>query len=156
MSTPIICIPMLDPLYTELNPHNEMPRSFAARSPLLRSFSVGLVHGLAGSAAIALLVLAAIPQPLWATLYLAVFCLGTIVGMGLITTAIATPFMMASRRMSWFHQGFVTSAGLLSFGFGMFLVYQIGVVDRLFSNAPIGCRTDEEFLRARIRICLKA
>ncbi len=126
-----------DPFDAEPNPHNEMPRSFAARRPLLRSFSVGLVHGLAGSAAIALLVLAAIPQPLWATLYLAIFCLGTIVGMGLITTAIAAPLILASRRMSWFHQSFVTSAGLLSFGFGMFLAYQIGVVDRLFSNAPI-------------------
>ncbi len=126
-----------DLLYTAHTLHDEMPRSFAARRPLLRSFSVGLVHGLAGSAAIALLVLAAIPQPLWATLYLAIFCLGTIVGMGLITTAIAAPFIMASCRMSWFHQGFVTSAGLLSFGFGMFLVYKIGVVDRLFSDAPI-------------------
>src|ERR1700733_15667776 len=66
--------------------------AFAARRPLLRSFSVGLVHGLAGSAAIALLVLSAIPQPLWATLYLAIFCVGTIIGMALITTAIATPF----------------------------------------------------------------
>jgi len=126
-----------DPLHPGHDPRDEMPRSFAARRPLLRSFSVGLVHGLAGSAAIALLVLAAIPQPLWATLYLAIFCLGTIVGMGLITTAIAAPFIMASRRMSWFHQGFVTSAGLLSFGFGMFLAYKIGVVDRLFSSAPI-------------------
>jgi hypothetical protein len=126
-----------DPLSKEAHPINETPQSFATRRPLLRSFSVGVVHGLAGSAAIALLVLAAIPQPLWATLYLAIFCLGTIVGMGLITTAIAAPFMMASRRVSWFHQGFVTSAGLLSFGFGIFLVYQIGVVDRLFSSAPI-------------------
>jgi len=125
-------------LSNELDLQAEMaPQAFAARRPLVRSFSVGLVHGLAGSAAIALLVLSAIPQPLWATLYLAVFCLGTIAGMGLITTANATPFMMASRRLSWFHEGFVTSAGLLSFGFGMFLAYRIGVVDRLFSSAPI-------------------
>jgi ABC-type nickel/cobalt efflux system permease component RcnA len=119
------------------NLSNQMPQSFAARRPLMRSFSVGLVHGLAGSAAIALLVLTAIPQPLWATAYLAIFCFGTIVGMGLITTTIAAPFIFASRRMSWLHQGFVTSAGLLSFGFGLFLVYQIGVVDRLFSSAPM-------------------
>src|ERR1700685_850637 len=111
--------------------------SFAARRPLLRSFGVGLVHGLAGSAAIALLVLSAIPQPLWATLYLAIFCVGTIVGMALITTAIAAPFMVASRRAARLHQGLVTGSGLLSFGFGLFLAYHIGIVDHLFSAAPI-------------------
>ena len=110
---------------------------FAARRPLLKSFGVGLVHGLAGSAAIALLVLSAIPEPLWATLYLAIFCVGTIIGMGLITTAIATPLIVASRRMSSLHQRLVTGSGLLSFGFGLFLAYQIGIVDRLFAAAPI-------------------
>lgn len=109
----------------------------ATRRPLLRSFGVGLVHGLAGSAAIALLVLGAIPRALWATLYLAIFCLGTILGMALITTVIATPFMVASRRASWIHRGLVTGSGLLSFGFGLFLAYQIGIVDHLFSTAPI-------------------
>ena len=117
-------------------PPDPLP-SFASRRPLLRSFAVGLVHGLAGSAALALLVLSAIPQPLWATLYLAVFCVGTIIGMGLITTAIATPLMVASRRMSSLHQRLVTGSGLLSFGFGLFLAYQIGVVDRLFDAVPI-------------------
>jgi len=111
--------------------------SLAARRPLLRSFAVGLVHGLAGSAAIALLVLSAIPQPLWATLYLAIFCVGTIIGMGLITTAIATPFMVVSRQAWWMRQGLVTGSGLLSLCFGLFLAYQIGIVDHLFSAAPI-------------------
>ncbi|MGA7760757.1 MAG: hypothetical protein WCA59_03350 [Candidatus Binataceae bacterium] len=109
----------------------------AARRPLLRSFGVGLVHGLAGSAAIALLVLSAIPEPLWATLYLAIFCVGTIIGMGLITTAIATPMIVASRRMSSLHQRLVIGSGLLSFGFGLFLAYQVGIVDRLFEAVPI-------------------
>jgi high-affinity nickel-transport protein len=109
----------------------------AARRPMLRSFGVGLIHGLAGSAAIALLVLSAIPKPLWATLYLVVFCAGTIIGMGLITTAIATPMIVAARRMSSLHQRLVTGSGLLSFGFGLFLAYQIGIVDRLFDTAPI-------------------
>jgi hypothetical protein len=122
--------------HDHLLPAGALP-SFAARRPLLRSFAVGLVHGLAGSAAIALLVLSAIPQPLWATLYLAIFCVGTIIGMGLITTAIATPFMVASRQASWIRQTLVTGSGLLSFGFGLFLAYQIGIVDHLFSTAPI-------------------
>jgi high-affinity nickel-transport protein len=110
--------------------------SFAARRPLLRSFGVGLIHGLGGSAALALLVLGAIPQPLWATLYLVVFCLGTVVGMALITVAIATPFIVASRHRAWLHQGFVTGAGLLSFTFGLALAYRIGAVHRLFSAVP--------------------
>jgi ABC-type nickel/cobalt efflux system permease component RcnA len=117
-------------------PADALP-SFAARRPLLRSFAVGLVHGLAGSAAIALLVLSAIPNPMWATLYLAIFCVGTVIGMGLITTAIATPFMIVSRQASWIRQGLVTGSGLLSLGFGLFLAYQIGIVDHLFSTAPI-------------------
>jgi high-affinity nickel-transport protein len=111
--------------------------SFAIRRPLLRSFGVGLVHGLAGSAAIALLVLSAIPQPLWATLYLGIFCLGTVVGMGLITTAIATPFAVAAQRVSWMHHGLVTGSGLFSFGFGLFLAYQLGIVDHLFGAVPV-------------------
>jgi ABC-type nickel/cobalt efflux system permease component RcnA len=117
-------------------PADKLP-AFGSRRLLLKSFGVGLVHGLAGSAAIALLVLSAIPQPLWATLYLAIFCAGTIIGMGLITAAIATPFVVASRKVSWLHQGLVTGSGLLSFGFGLFLAYKIGIVDHLFGTAPV-------------------
>jgi ABC-type nickel/cobalt efflux system permease component RcnA len=124
-------------LHHEHSPPEGALSSFAIRRPLLRSFGVGLVHGLAGSAAIALLVLSAIPQPLWATLYLGIFCLGTIVGMGLITTAIATPFAVAAQRTSWMHQSLVTGSGLLSFGFGLLLAYQLGIVDHLFSTVPI-------------------
>ena len=117
-------------------PADKLP-AFGSQRPLLKSFGVGLVHGLAGSAAIALLVLSAIPQPLWATLYLVIFCVGTIIGMGLITVAISTPFVVASRRVSWIRNGLVTGSGLLSFGFGLFLAYQIGIVDHLFGTAPI-------------------
>jgi len=103
----------------------------------LKSFGVGLVHGLAGSAAIALLVLSAIPQPLWAVVYLAVFCLGTIAGMVAITTAIGAPMVIAAQRVARLHRGLALGSGLLSLCFGLFLAYQIGVVDGLFSTAPI-------------------
>lgn len=109
----------------------------AARRPFLRSFAVGLVHGLAGSAAIALVVLSAIPQPMWATIYLSIFCIGTIIGMAMITTAIGMPFMLASRRMKQVHQLLVMGSGLLSVGFGLFLAWHIGFSDHLFGVTPL-------------------
>jgi hypothetical protein len=107
-----------------------------ARRPLVKSFAVGLVHGLAGSAAIALLVLGAIPQPLWAAAYLVVFCVGVIFGMGLITTAIGAPFIYASNRIANINHALALASGLLSFGFGLFLAFQIGIVDGLFGAIP--------------------
>ncbi|MGC1673246.1 MAG: hypothetical protein WA739_13370, partial [Candidatus Acidiferrales bacterium] len=59
---------------------------------LVRPFAVGIVHGLAGSAAVALLVLTTIRVPSWAILYLLVFGVGTVAVMMLITAAIAVPF----------------------------------------------------------------
>ena len=109
----------------------------ALRRRLLKSFVVGLAHGLAGSAAIALLILSAIPEPLWATVYLAIFCIGTILGMMLITTAIGAPFVLAYSRMASVHRALALGSGLLSFGFGLFLAYQIAVVDRFFSVVPL-------------------
>ncbi|MBF6570800.1 MAG: high-affinity nickel-transport family protein [Candidatus Binataceae bacterium] len=139
--------PPIDAAFTPAEPANtfygesRMPKGFmpgfTARRPLLKSFAVGLVHGLAGSAAIALLVLGAIPNSSWATMYLAIFCVGVIFGMGIITTAIGAPFIFASRRISNLHQTLVMGSGLLSFCFGLFLAYQIGVIDQLFGIVPI-------------------
>ena len=115
------------------------PNSAYQPSPrsALKSFAVGLVHGLAGSAAIALMVLGAIPQPTWGVAYLVVFCLGTVAGMVVITTAIGTPMVLAAHRVGRLHRGLVLSSGLLSLCFGLFIAYQIGVTQGLFGAAPI-------------------
>jgi high-affinity nickel-transport protein len=121
-------------------PHEHLTDALSVRSGArtpLTALGVGLVHGLAGSAAIALLVLGAIPDPLWAVAYLGVFCLGVIVGMVMITTAISAPFVLASRRIAPFHEILALGAGLLSFGFGLILCYQIAFIDRLFGTSPI-------------------
>jgi ABC-type nickel/cobalt efflux system permease component RcnA len=97
----------------------------------LRPTIIGVVHGLAGSAAIALLMLPIIRYPVWAALYLSVFGAGTIAGMMLITAGIAVPVTYTA-RFDFFHRHLGTAAGLLSIGFGFFLVYQIGFVDGLF------------------------
>jgi len=102
----------------------------------LRPLFVGLVHGLAGSAAVALLVLSTIREPRWAVLYLLIFGVGTIAGMMLITVAISLPFSFAGYKFAWLNKGLIFSSGLLSLGFGLFVCYQIGFVDGLFTNHP--------------------
>ncbi|MBV8359581.1 MAG: high-affinity nickel-transport family protein [Deltaproteobacteria bacterium] len=112
-----------------------LAKTISGRS-VTKSFMVGLVHGLAGSAAIALLVTAAIPSPLWAMLYIAIFCCGVMLGMILITAAIGAPFVLAAQRLAGVHRRLSMAAGWLSFGFGIFLAYQIGITDQLFGSAP--------------------
>jgi high-affinity nickel-transport protein len=103
----------------------------------LRPIVVGIVHGLAGSAAIALLILTTIRNPAWAMAYLVVFGTGTIAGMALITTAIAIPSAYGTRRFARVNRYLVVSSGLLSVGFGLFLAYHVGVINRLFTNHPL-------------------
>jgi hypothetical protein len=91
----------------------------------LRPLVVGIAHGLAGSAAVALLVLPLILQPLWAVAYLLVFGAGTIAGMMLITAAIALPVSYTARRSMALHRGLGFATGFLGIGFGIFLGYEI-------------------------------
>jgi high-affinity nickel-transport protein len=103
---------------------------------MARPLVIGVVHGLAGSAAIALLVLTTIRDPGWAIAYLLLFGLGTIAGMMLITAAIAAPFAYTSARFEGVNRHLRTATGVLSLAFGLFLVYQIGFVDGLFTADP--------------------
>jgi len=103
---------------------------------LVRPLVIGVVHGLAGSAALALLVLTTIGSSAWSLLYLLVFGVGTIVGMMLITAAIGIPFASTGRHSSRLNAGLRIAAGLVSLGFGLFLAYQIGFGNGLFTGQP--------------------
>jgi high-affinity nickel-transport protein len=99
---------------------------------LFRPLVIGVVHGMAGSAAIALLVLATIRTPVWAVVYLGVFGLGTILGMGILTLAIAVPILRVSAGSEVYERTLIRVTGFVSIALGLFLVYRIGVVDGLF------------------------
>jgi high-affinity nickel-transport protein len=101
---------------------------------MMRPLVVGLVHGLSGSAAVTLLVLAAIGDPRWAVAYLFLFGLGTIVGMMLITVIVAAPVTLASRRLPHMQRQLRLASGLASLAFGLFLVYHVGFVSGLFTG----------------------
>jgi ABC-type nickel/cobalt efflux system permease component RcnA len=101
-----------------------------------RPLVVGLVHGLAGSAAVALLVLTdlAISDRGQALVYLVIFCAGVAAGMAILTTLIGLPFMVSRARSDRINRYLTVSSGVLSLAFGLFLAYQIGFVDGLFTG----------------------
>jgi high-affinity nickel-transport protein len=122
----------------ELDPPHWMAQPFAKLGWFhsLRPLLVGIVHGLAGSAAVALLVLSTIRSARWAIFYLLLFGVGTIVGMMLMTLAFAVPVTLAGNRFVWISRSMVTGTGILSLAFGLVMAYQIGVMDGLFSSHP--------------------
>lgn len=119
-------------------PLSRLDRSFGKLGlyQLLRPLVVGIVHGLAGSAAVALLILASIRTPSWAIAYLLVFGVGTIAGMMLITMSIASTFRFVGNRFEGFGRKLGMASGLLSLAFGLFVAYDICVTQGLFSAHP--------------------
>ena len=102
----------------------------------LRPLSIGIVHGLAGSAAVALLVLSTIRTPVWAISYLFVFGVGTIAGMVLMTAAIAIPFTLTGRHFVKLNSVLVRISAVVSLAFGSLLIYELGFVAGFFTTNP--------------------
>ena len=101
-----------------------------------RPFFVGIVHGLAGSAGAALLIVPLIDDARWAALYLLTFGLGTIVGMAVVTLTIALPSLLASAHLPSMQRSLRLASGAVSLVFGIYLAHKIGFTDGLFTSDP--------------------
>jgi sulfite exporter TauE/SafE len=114
----------------ESAPHDparhEHPHGFPARALV-----VGMVHGMAGSAALVLLSLEALRSPAWGLVYIAVFGLGSILGMAALSAAIAVPLRLSARRLTRARDGLSAAVGLATLVLGCYMVYRIGAGDGL-------------------------
>lgn len=110
----------------EVDPHS---RRFGLGK---RTLLIGMVHGLAGSAALMLLVLSTISAPLVALGYIVIFGVGSIGGMMLMSTLVGLPVHLTALRFAGVDVFMRGLAGLFSLGFGLFMVYEIGFVNNLF------------------------
>lgn len=98
----------------------------------LRPFVVGCVHGLAGSAALALLVLASVPTVLGGCVYLLFFGAGTTVGMAVMSVLLGVPLVLARRSTAGVTLALRAAAGLGSLAVGLDLAYRTGVAGGFF------------------------
>jgi ABC-type nickel/cobalt efflux system permease component RcnA len=90
-----------------------------------RPFAVGLVHGFAGSAALTLVVLAEIPSITLGLIYMAVFGLGSIGGMLIMSAVISVPFILTARRFEMINGAIRLCAGVFSLGFGLMIAWEL-------------------------------
>lgn len=113
-------------------------RKTEAPSPsTARPFLVGMVHGMAGSAAVVLLVLATVSDPRWAFAYLALFGFGTVLGMTIVTASIALPASLAVRRVRSARRWLTLASGVASVVLGVLLASELTDGEGgLFSSSP--------------------
>jgi high-affinity nickel-transport protein len=88
----------------------------------LRPFLVGLLHGLAGSAALSLLVATTTSSPLGALIYVLVFGAGSTAGMLVLSGMIGLPFALTGRYSATLHTVLRLVAGLAGLGLGVALI----------------------------------
>jgi cytochrome c biogenesis protein CcdA len=99
-----------------------------------RPFVVGVIHGLAGTGAVMLLVVGAIPSLLLAVGYMLIFGMGCIGGMVVMSLLMSLPLALAARRLRLADRLVRLAAGLFSLAFGLWLAWEVGVSQALLGK----------------------
>lgn len=97
----------------------------ASKLPV-RTLLVGMVHGLAGSAALVILTASTVQNPLMGLLYVALFGLGSIAGMTVLSSLLAVPLAWTAQAFTWAHRSLQAGVGLATVALGMLLLAEAG------------------------------
>jgi hypothetical protein len=97
----------------------------------VRALCIGMIHGLAGSAALLLLTIEGGATPLGGLVYVALFGLGSIAGMALLTVVIAVPLQWSAESVTWLHNSLQGAVGAVTIAVGSLLLYHNPAIGRL-------------------------
>lgn len=103
-------------------PHERSPHSHR-HGFRWRSLLVGLMHGMAGSAALLVLAVSQVANPIYGMFYVMLFGIGSMLGMGLLSTAIAVPLAISARWLTWANRGLQGAVGAITIGIGAMAIY---------------------------------
>jgi ABC-type nickel/cobalt efflux system permease component RcnA len=100
--------------------HHPHPEGFPGRALV-----VGMVHGLAGSAALVLITLSGVGSPGLGLIYIGLFGVGSVLGMAALSAVIAVPLHGAARLLTGMVNGLETVIGLSTVGIGLWVLYKM-------------------------------
>jgi len=90
-----------------------------------RALFIGLMHGLAGSAALVILALHSTETVWQGLMYLVMFGLGSVIGMALLSAGMAIPLLRSEGRFTRLNQGVQAVVGVANIGIGLWLLFQV-------------------------------
>lgn len=88
-----------------------------------RSLLVGLMHGMAGSAALLVLVSSQFANPLHGLIYILLFGIGSMLGMGALSAVVAVPLAASARWLTWANRGLQAAVGIITIAIGAMTIY---------------------------------
>ncbi|MDQ3132536.1 MAG: urease accessory protein UreH [Acidobacteriota bacterium] len=109
-------------LHKEEKEEEQAEKSHHRFSP--RSVLIGMIHGLAGSAALTILVVPTIESPVIAMLYILVFGVGSIGGMMIMSFIIGLPFHFTATNFVFLNKAIRFCAGIFSLCLGSYIIYE--------------------------------
>lgn len=108
----------------EMKEHTRSCHDHEHKTFPLRALLVGMMHGMAGSAALLIISATTAPTTGVGLAYVVLFGLGSILGMAALSAIIAVPIAFSARFLTWANRGIQTTTGLATMALGLFTMYE--------------------------------
>jgi hypothetical protein len=116
-------------IHAHSHANETVPHAYAAHAHAhgfrWRTLLVGLMHGMAGSAALLVLTVSQASSPAVGLGYVALFGIGSMVGMGALSTVIAVPLAVSARWLTWANRGLQGAVGIVTIAIGPTTIYRM-------------------------------
>lgn len=108
----------------KIEAHNPKRHDHDHKAFPLRALAIGMMHGMAGSAALLMLSASTAPTPVMGLAYVAVFGLGSMLGMASLSAIIAVPLALSAQFLTWANRTIQGATGFATLSLGAVIMYK--------------------------------